>query len=131
MPRCWPTTLVQGGLAITTGGTDNHLMLVDLRPKKLTGKDSEHSLEAGRHHLQQERHPVRSGEADDHLGHPSRHAGGDHAAASGRRSSRQVGQMIVRVLDGLAANRADNSRIEQEVREEVRALCKRFPIYGG
>src|SRR5678816_497654 len=39
-------TLVAGGFAITTGGTDNHLMLVDLRPKKLTGKSSEHSLEA-------------------------------------------------------------------------------------
>ena len=42
-----------------------------------------------------------------------------------------VGQMIVRVLDGLAANRTDNSKIEHEVREEVRTLCKKFPIYGS
>ena len=44
-PRSLAETLVAGGFAITTGGTDNHLMLVDLRPKKLTGKGSEHSLE--------------------------------------------------------------------------------------
>jgi len=49
----------------------------------------------------------------------------------GLKEFKTVGQMIVRVLDGLAANGADNSKIEHQVREEVRALCKRFPIYGS
>ncbi|HEU4827454.1 MAG TPA: serine hydroxymethyltransferase [Dongiaceae bacterium] len=123
-------TLVAGGLAITTGGTDNHLMLVDLRPKKLTGKDSEHSLERAGITCNKngipfdpEKPAVTSGVR---LGTPAATSRG-----FGVGEFKQVGRMIVRVLDGLAANRADNSRIEGEVREEVRALCKRFPIYGG
>jgi glycine hydroxymethyltransferase len=123
-------TLVAGGLAITTGGTDNHLMLVDLRPKKLTGKDSEHSLERAGITCNKngipfdpEKPAVTSGVR---LGTPAATSRG-----FGVGEFKQVGRMIVRVLDGLAANRVDNSRIEGEVREEVRALCKRFPIYGG
>jgi glycine hydroxymethyltransferase len=123
-------TLVQGGLAITTGGTDNHLMLVDLRPKKLTGRDSEQSLEHAGITCNKngipfdpEKPAITSG---IRLGTPAATSRG-----FGPAEFRQVGQMIVRVLDGLAANRSDNSRIEREVREEVRALCKRFPIYGS
>ena len=123
-------TLVAGGLAITTGGTDNHLMLVDLRPKKLTGKDSEHSLEQAGITCNKngipfdpEKPAITSG---IRLGTPAATSRG-----FGREEFKQVGQMIVRVLDGLAANRADNGKIEREVREDVRALCKRFPIYGG
>ncbi len=123
-------TLVAGGLAITTGGTDNHLMLVDLRPKKLTGKDSEHSLEEAGITCNKngipfdpEKPAITSG---IRLGSPAATSRG-----FGTKEFKQVGQMIVRVLDGLSANGADNSRIEHEVREEVRALCKRFPIYGG
>src|SRR5687767_7821696 len=123
-------TLVAGGLAITTGGTDNHLMLVDLRPKGLTGKDSEHSLEQAGITCNKngipfdpEKPAITSG---IRLGTPAATSRG-----FGTAEFKQVGQMIVRVLDGLAANRADNGKIEHEVREEVRALCKRFPIYGG
>jgi glycine hydroxymethyltransferase len=123
-------TLVQGGLAITTGGTDNHLMLVDLRPKKLTGKDSEHSLEEAGITCNKngipfdpEKPAITSG---IRLGTPAATSRG-----FGPKEFKTVGQMIVRVLDGLAANRTDNSKIEHEVREEVRALCKRFPIYGS
>ena len=123
-------TLVAGGLAITTGGTDNHLMLVDLRPKKLTGRDSEHSLEHAGITCNKngipfdpEKPAVTSGVR---LGTPAATSRG-----FGPKEFKQVGQMIVRVLDGLAANRGDNGRIEHEVREEVRALCKRFPIYGS
>ena len=123
-------TLVAGGLAITTGGTDNHLMLVDLRPKKLTGKDSEQSLEHAGITCNKngipfdpEKPAITSG---IRLGTPAATSRG-----FGPAEFKQVGQMIVRVLDGLAANRGDNSRIEHEVGEEVRALCKRFPIYGS
>ncbi len=72
-------TLIDGGFAITTGGTDNHLMLVDLRPKKLNGKISEASLEHAGMTCQQERHSVRHREADHHLGRAAGDAGGDHA----------------------------------------------------
>ena len=123
-------TLVKGGLAITTGGTDNHLMLVDLRPKGLTGKDSEHSLEEAGITCNKngipfdpEKPAITSG---IRLGSPAATSRG-----FGPKEFRQVGELIVRVLDGLAANRADNSAIERQVREEVRQLCKRFPIYGG
>ncbi len=123
-------TLVKGGLAITTGGTDNHLMLVDLRPKGLTGKDSEHSLEEAGITCNKngipfdpEKPAITSG---IRLGSPAATSRG-----FGPKEFRQVGELIVRVLDGLAANRADNSAVERQVREEVRQLCKRFPIYGG
>ena len=78
-------TLKSRGLDIVSGGTDTHLMLVDLRPKRLTGKVAEAALGRAAHHLQQERHPVRSGKADGHLGHPARHAGRHHARLRHRR----------------------------------------------
>ena len=84
-------TLVRGGCDIVSGGTDNHLMLVDLRPKGLTGKAAETALGRAQHHLQQERRPLRSGEADDHLRHPARHAGRARRAASASPSSRRSG----------------------------------------
>jgi glycine hydroxymethyltransferase len=121
-------TLVEGGVAITTGGTDNHLMLVDLRPKKLTGKASEHSLEEAGITCNKngipydpEKPAITSG---IRLGTPAATSRG-----FGPAEFKQVGQMIIRVLDGLAANPSDNSAVEKAVREEVRALCKRFPIY--
>ena len=121
-------TLVEGGLAITTGGTDNHLMLVDLRPKKLTGKASEHSLEEAGITCNKngipfdpEKPAITSGVR---LGTPAATSRG-----FGPAEFKQVGQLIVRVLDGLVANPDNNSAVEKAVREEVRALCKKFPIY--
>ncbi|HVJ32171.1 MAG TPA: serine hydroxymethyltransferase [Terriglobia bacterium] len=121
-------TLVEGGLAITTGGTDNHLMLVDLRPKKLTGKASEHSLEEAGITCNKngipfdpEKPAITSG---IRLGTPAGTSRG-----FGPAEFKQIGQLIVRVLDGLVANPSDNSAVEKTVREEVRALCKRFPVY--
>ena len=121
-------TLVEGGLAITTGGTDNHLMLVDLRPKKLTGKASEHSLEEAGITCNKngipfdpEKPAITSG---IRLGTPAGTSRG-----FGPAEFKQIGQLIVRVLDGLVANPENNSAVEKAVREEVRALCKRFPVY--
>ena len=128
--RAMAEVLMQRGYKIVSGGTDNHLMLVDLRPKKLTGKDSEHSLEEAGITCNKngipfdpEKPAITSG---IRLGTPAATSRG-----FGPKEFKTVGQMIVRVLDGLAANGSDNSKIEHEVREEVRALCKRFPIYGG
>ena len=62
-------SLKEQGLDIVSGGTDNHLMLVDLRPKTLTGKSAEKVARPRQHHLQQERHPVRPGKAVRDLRH--------------------------------------------------------------
>ncbi len=123
-------TLIKGGFAITTGGTDNHLMLVDLRPKKLNGKISEASLEHAGITCNKngipydtEKPTITSGVR---LGTPAATTRG-----FGVEEFREVGKMIIRVLDALAANPQNNGAVEQEVRKEVSALCKRFPIYAG
>ena len=68
-------TLVGGGYAIVSGGTDNHLMLVDLRPKGADRQGRRAGAGPRPYHLQQERRAFRYGEPDGHLRHPSRHAG--------------------------------------------------------
>jgi len=122
-------TLLEGGVAITTGGTDNHLMLVDLRPKKLNGKNSEASLEHAGITCNKngipydtEKPTITSGVR---LGTPAATTRG-----FGVDEFKEVGKMIIRVLDALAANPQNNGAVEQEVRKEVSALCKRFPIYN-
>jgi glycine hydroxymethyltransferase len=128
--RTLAATLVEGGLDIVTGGTDTHLMLVDLRPKKLTGKAASDSLERAGITCNKngipfdpEKPTVTSG---IRLGTPAVTTRG-----FGPAECRQVGRLIVRVLDGLAANGTDNSAAEQAVRKDVRELCRRFPMYQG
>jgi glycine hydroxymethyltransferase len=120
--------LVDRGLAIVSGGTDTHLMLVDLRPKKLTGKAAEASLE--RAHItcnkngvpfDPEKPTVTSGVR---LGTPACTSRG-----FGVEEWRTVGGLIGDVLDGLATTPDDNSAAETAVRQKVSALCRRFPIY--
>ncbi len=122
-------TLKAGGFDIVSGGTDTHLMLVDLRPKGVTGNLAEQAL--GRAHItcnkngvpnDPEKPTVTSGVR---LGTPACTTRG-----FGTEEFVQVGQMITRVLDGLAANGPDrNQSVEDEVRTEAQALCDRFPIY--
>ncbi len=122
-------TLQAGGLDIVTGGTDNHLMLVDLRSKKLTGKAGEAAL--GRAHItcnkngvpfDPEKPFVTSGVR---LGTPAATSRG-----FGKAEFKQVGELIVETLDGLARNaEAGNGGVEASVRARVEALTKRFPIY--
>ncbi len=120
--------LVKRGVAIVTGGTDSHLMLVDLRPKKLTGKAAEASLE--RAHMtcnkngipfDTEKPTITSG---IRLGTPAATTRGFGVA-----EFRQVGELIGDVLDGLAKNPEDNGTAEAKARAEVKRLCERFPIY--
>jgi len=123
-------SLASAGYAIVTGGTDNHLMLVDLRPKKLTGKAAEAAL--GRASItcnkngvpfDPEKPTITSG---IRLGSPAATSRGFGAAEFA-----EVGAMIVEVLDGLAANGEDgNMAVEAAVRQRVHDLTKRFPIYG-
>jgi len=121
--------LVEGGLAIVSGGTDTHLMLVDLRPKKLTGKAAEASLE--RAHItcnkngipfDPEKPAITSGVR---LGTPAGTTRG-----FGVKEFRLIGTLIVEVLDGLAANPDDNGAVEARVRDQVLDLCRAFPIYN-
>jgi glycine hydroxymethyltransferase len=120
--------LLDNGFDIVSGGTDTHLMLVDLRPKKLTGRDAEASLDRAGITCNKngvpfdpEKPTVTSG---IRLGTPAATTRG-----FGTEEFRQVGALITRVLDGLAANLEDNGAVEQEVRGEVVALCRRFPVY--
>jgi glycine hydroxymethyltransferase len=128
--RALAETLAGQGVGIVTGGTDNHLVLVDLRPKRLTGKVAEASL--NRAHLtcnknaipfDPEKPMVTSG---IRLGTPAGTTRG-----FGEAEFREVAAMIGEVLDGLArANGAEsNEAVEQAVKARVLALCRRFPIY--
>ena len=126
--RVLAATLVEGGLDIVSGGTDTHLLLVDLRPKGLTGKVAEASLEAAGMTCNKngipfdpEKPAITSGVR---LGSPAATTRG-----FGVVEFRQVGEMIVEVLDGLASGSNDNSAVEAVVRKRVGELCARFPIY--
>ena len=122
-------TLVDAGLAIVSGGTENHLMLVDLRPKKITGKAAEAAL--GRAHItcnkngipfDPEKPFVTSG---IRLGTPAATSRG-----FGVEEFRQVGGLIVEVLDGLSAKGEEgNAATEAAVKDKVHALTAKFPIY--
>ena len=127
--RALSKVLIDGGLDIVSGGTDSHIVLVDLRPKNLTGKAAEKSLEHAGMTCNKNGVPfdpqktmVTSGVR---LGSPAATTRGFGVA-----EFEEVGRMIVEVLDGLAAsNSGDNAAVEAAVRERVTALCRRFPIY--
>jgi glycine hydroxymethyltransferase len=122
-------TLVQGGVSLVSGGTDTHLMLVDLRPKKLTGKAAEVAL--GRANItcnkngvpfDPEKPMVTSG---IRLGSPAGTTRG-----FGITEFQSIGNMIIEVLDGLAAKGDEGNRgVEASVKKRAIALCERFPIY--
>ena len=122
-------TLVEAGLDIVTGGTDSHLVLVDLRPKGVTGKAAEAALE--RAHITANKNAIPFDPAKPaitsgiRLGSPAATTRGFGAA-----EFRQVGDMIAEVVDGLAASGgAANEQVERAVGARVLALCARFPIY--
>jgi glycine hydroxymethyltransferase len=122
--------LLKSGVNIVSGGTDSHLMLVDLRPKGVTGRDTEHSLE--RAHMTCNKNGVPFDTAPFtitsgvRLGTPAGTTRGFKEAEFTR-----VGELIGEVVNGLAANGPEgNAEVEGKVREEVLALTARFPIYN-
>jgi glycine hydroxymethyltransferase len=127
--RALAETLRSKGLDIVSGGTDTHLMLVDLRPKRLTGKVAEIAL--GRAHItcnkngipfDPEKPTVTSG---IRLGTPAGTSRGFGIA-----EFRQVGDLIVEVLDALSQHGTDeDATAEAAVRDKVKRLISRFPIY--
>ncbi len=126
--RILAATLSSRGLAIVSGGTDTHLLLVDLRPKKLTGNVAEIHLERAGITCNKngvpfdpEKPTVTSG---IRLGSPAGTTRG-----FGQAEFRHIGELIAEVLDGLAAKGEDNGAVEAAVKKRVLALCSRFPIY--
>ena len=122
--------MLERGLAVVSGGTDTHLVLVDLRPKNLTGKAAERSLENAAITCNKNGVPfdpespfVTSG---IRLGSPAGTSRG-----FGSEEFRLIGSLIGDVLDGLAQNPDDNSAIENEVKTKVKNLCEKFPIYSA
>ena len=121
--------LMKGGLDIVTGGTDSHVMLVDLRPKGVKGNETEKAL--GRAHItcnkngipfDPEKPTVTSGVR---LGTPAGTTRG-----FGEAEFRQIADWIVEVVDGLAANGPEgNAEVEARVKAGVEAMCERFPLY--
>lgn len=128
--RALAGVLVERGLAIVSGGTDSHLMLVDLRPKGVTGKATEHALEGALMTCNKNGVPyddkpftITSGVR---LGTPAGTTRGFGVA-----EFTEIGHLIADVVDGLAANGGEpDLKVQEEVRAKVRALTGRFPIYG-
>ncbi len=128
--RAMGAALMERGFDLVTGGTDTHLVLVDLRSKGLTGKAAEASLE--RAHLtcnkngipfDPEKPSVTSG---IRLGSPA-------GTTRGFKETEfvEIARLIADVLDGLAANPADNAKAEQAAARAVAALCQSFPLYAA
>ncbi len=121
--------LMKSGLDIVTGGTETHLMLVDLRPKSVKGNETEVAL--GRANItcnkngipfDPEKPTVTSG---IRLGTPAGTTRG-----FGEDEFREIGRLIVEVVDGLAANGPDgNGEVEAKVKEKVLNICNSFPLY--
>jgi glycine hydroxymethyltransferase len=128
--RALAEVLVERGVDIATGGTDSHVVLVDLRPKGVTGKLAEAALERAGLTCNKNAIPfdpespfVTSGVR---LGSPACTTRGFGVA-----EFKQVGHFIGDVLDALAANKDGDSEVENSVKAQVEALCARFPIYGS
>jgi len=123
--------IASAGYGLVTGGTDTHLILVDLRPKGLTGKASEAAL--GRANITCNKNAVPFDEQKPfitsgiRLGSPAGTTRG-----FGQSEFAQVGRMIADVLDGLVNNGdSGNAQVEERVKREAIELCERFPIYDG
>ncbi len=121
--------LMKGGLDIVTGGTDTHVLLVDLRPKGVKGNATEKALERAHITCNKNGIPfdpeppmVTSGVR---LGTPAGTTRG-----FGEAEFRQIADWIVEVVDGLAQNGEEgNAEVEAKVKAEVEALCEKFPLY--
>jgi glycine hydroxymethyltransferase len=122
---------MKGGLDIVTGGTDTHLMLVDLRPKGVTGRDAEATL--GRAQITCNKNGVPfdpqppTVTSGIRLGTPATTSRG-----FGEAEFVAVGEMIVELVDALAGNNHEaDAAVEAAVAVRAQALCDRFPVYPG
>lgn len=127
--RVLSATLKEGGADIVSDGTDSHIVLLDLRPKGLTGKETEEALERAGMTCNKNAVPfdpqppmVTSGVR---LGTPAGTTRGFGSA-----EWKLIGEYIIEVLDGLKENGAlDNKEVEHKIKAKVEDLCAKFPIY--
>ena len=122
-------TLINNGFKIFSGGTDTHLMLVDLRPFNVTGKDAESSLERANITCNKNGIPFDT----EKMTITSGIRLGTQAATTrgfGVNEFRKVGGLITKVVVGLSKTTGDNDKIEKQVKEEIIKLCSLFPIYN-
>ena len=120
--------LAAGGLDIVSGGTDTHLMLVDLRPKGLTGREAEATLERAGITCNKngipfdpEKPAISSG---IRLGSPATTTRG-----FGTAEFEALAGLIIEVIEGFAAGNGDNTKTETNVREKIGEMCRKFPVY--
>ena len=129
--RATADQLMKGGIDVVSGGTDNHLMLADLRPKGVTGKATEAAL--GRAHITTNKNGVPFDPEKPfvtsgiRIGTPAGTTRG-----FGQPEFRQIANWIVEVVDGLAADGDQgNAGVEAKVKAEVAGMCRKFPLYAG
>ena len=125
--RRWPTALVERGFDLVSGGTDNHLILVDLTGKGIAGKPAAQALDRAGHRAQLQHRAVRPAQAVRPVGHPPRHAGAHHARPD--RGAHAAG----RGVDGRRGRRRRSRttrRRSQRIAGEVSDLLAGFPMPG-
>ncbi len=123
-------SLIKNNFKIFSGGTDTHLMLVDLRPYNVTGKDAEASL--GRANITCNKNGIPFDTQSPMITSGIRL--GTPAATTRGFTTKEfayVGELITKVIKGLSQNPNDNSEIELQIKKEVIDLCKTFPIYSS
>ncbi|GGF24785.1 serine hydroxymethyltransferase 2 [Aliidongia dinghuensis] len=123
-------TLIAGGLNITSGGTDCHLVLVDLRPKGVKGRDAERALERAGLTCNKNAIPFDPEKPAVTSGIRLGTSAGT-TRGFGEAEFRRIGELILKVIDALAEEgEHGDAMVEQEVLTEVKELCRRFPVYG-
>ena len=121
-------TLINSGFKIYSGGTDTHLMLVDLRPFNVKGNSAAESLSRANITCNKNGIPF---DSESPMVTSGIRLGTQAATTRGFKSNefKKVGDLITKTIKGLSNNPNNNANIESEVREEVVELCSKFPIY--
>jgi glycine hydroxymethyltransferase len=122
-------TLIAGGLNIVSGGTDSHMVLVDLRPKGVKGRDAEHALERAGLTCNKNAIPFDPEKPAVTSGVRLGTSAGT-TRGFGQTEFKRVGELILQVIDALAvAGPEGDAAVEKQVLAEVQDICARFPIY--
>jgi glycine hydroxymethyltransferase len=128
--RALSEVLVDGGLGVVSGGTDCHMVLVDLRPKGVTGKAAENALERAGLTCNKNSIPFDPEKPFVTSGVRLGTSAGT-TRGFGEAEFRKVGELVLKVIDALAGNPEGNAATEAAVLDEVRTLCTAHPIYGA